>query len=121
MSTTFVTKEPMTLNEAVHLLAGIGCTVTETDHRYACVRDPDGNYFHLTDDLASYTTLSFNLSSGEMAAYPTEVHDGTKRVLGERYGVNDATMMADALNMVCEHEDEYHDIIGPGVPVPDAE
>jgi hypothetical protein len=56
-----------------------------------------------------------------MAAYPTEVHDGTMRVMGTSYAFNDATMMADALGMVSEHDDEYHDIIGPGIPVPDGE
>ena len=118
MSTTFVTKGPMTLANAVHLLTGIGCAVTETDHHYACLRDPKGNYFHLTDDVGSYTTLSIDISSGEMAVYPTEVHDGTVRVMGECYGVNDASVMADALGMLCEHEHEYHDIIGPGIPCP---
>ena len=54
-----------------------------------------------------------------MAVYPTEVHDGSVRVMGECFGVNDATMMADALGMLCEYDDEYHDIIGPGVPVPE--
>ena len=64
MSTTFVARDPMTLANAVHLLRGIGCTVTDTDHRYACLRDPNGNYFHLTDDVESYTSLSINISSG---------------------------------------------------------
>jgi hypothetical protein len=42
-------------------------------------------------------------------------------VIGTRYGQNDATMMADALGMLSEYDDEFHDIIGPGVPVPDEE
>jgi hypothetical protein len=121
MSTTFVTKEPMTLDEAVHLLQAIGCTLTKSEDRYAAVRDPGGNYFHLTDDLESYTSLSIDLSASEMTVYPTEVHDGTVRVMGECYGLNDPTTMAVALDMVSEHEDEYDEIIGAGVPVPDVQ
>jgi hypothetical protein len=121
MSTTFVTMEPMTLDQAVHLLRAIGCTVEPSDDRKAIAIDPDGNYFHLIDDPASYRTLSFNLSSGQLGVYPTEVLDGTNRVMGDCYALNDATWMADALNMVSEHEDEYQEIIGAGVPVPDVQ
>jgi hypothetical protein len=121
MSIDYVTEQPMTLAEAVNLLKALDCTIDQPDNTTAVARDPDGNYFHLTDDIGSYNSLCISISSGEMAVYPTEVHDGTMRVMGTSYALNDATMMADALGMVSEHDDEYHDIIGPGIPVPDGE
>jgi|HubBroStandDraft_6_1064221.scaffolds.fasta_scaffold431739_1 hypothetical protein len=121
MSIDYVTEQPMTLAEAVNVLKALDCTIDQPDNRSVVARDPDGNYFHLTDDIGCYNSLCINASANEMTVYPTEVHDGTMRVLGTSYGVNDATMMADALGMLSEYDDEYHDIIGPGVPVPDEE
>jgi len=121
MSIDYVTEQPMTLAEAVKILKALDCTIDRPDNRTAVVKDPDGNYFHLTDDIGSYTSLCIDFSSSKMAVYPTEVHDGTVRVMGKSYGENDATMMAEALGMVCEYDDEYDDIIGPGVPLPDEE
>ena len=112
MSISYVTTEPMTLDQAIHLLKAFGCTVEETEDHYATVKDPNGNYFHLTDDIGSYRTLSFDLSSETMTIAPAEIHDGTTRVMGECYNVNDATRMAAVLGMVSEHDDEYHDIMG---------
>lgn len=121
MSIDYVTEQPMTLTEAVKVLKELHCTVDLRDDRTAVVRDPQGNYFHLTDDIGCYTTLCINVADHEMTVYPTEVHDGTVRVMGTSYAMNDATMMAEALGMVCEYDEEYDDIMGPGVPVPDEE
>ena len=121
MSIDYVTEQPMTLAEALNILKALDCTIDRRDSRTAVVKGPDGNYFHLTDDIGSYTSLCFNASAGEMTVYPTEVHDGTMRVMGTSYAMNDATMMAEALGMVSEYEDDYDDIIGPGIPVPDEE
>ena len=121
MSIDYVTEQPMTLAEAIKVLKALDCTIDRSDNRTAVARDPDGNYFHLTDDIGSYTSVCINVSANEMRVYSTEVHDGTIRVMGTSYGVNDATMMADALGMVSEYDDEYDDIIGPGAPVPEEE
>src|ERR1041384_7899515 len=111
MSTTYITMQPMTLEQAVQRLKEFGCTVDRKNDDYAVVKDPDGNYFHLTDDIASYRTLSFDLSAGTITVSPTEIQDGTTRVMGECYNTNDATRMAEVLGMVSEFEDEYHDIM----------
>jgi hypothetical protein len=112
MSISYVTTQPMTLDQAIHRLKALGCTVEESEDRYAVVKDPDGNYFHLTDDIGSYSTLTFDLSSHQMTVAPTKILDGTTRVMGECYNVNDATRMAEVLDMVSEYEDEYDDIMG---------
>jgi hypothetical protein len=121
MSTSFVTKHPMSLDEAARLLRDAGCTVEIREDCWAVAKDRDGNYFHLTDDPECYTTLSIDLSADELTAYPTEIHDGTKRVMGECYGLNDPDLMATILNMVSEHDDEFEQIMGAGVPVPNGE
>jgi hypothetical protein len=121
MSIDYVTGQPMTLAEAVNILKALDCTIDWPEARTVVARDPDGNYFELTDEIGSYHIVSIDLSADEMAVYPTKVHDGTMRVMGSSYGENDATMMAEALGMVCEHDDGYDDIIGPGVPLPDEE
>jgi hypothetical protein len=97
-----ITKHPMTLDEAVRRLRHIGCEVTESEEGYAVILDPGGNYLRLWGCAA-------------------EVDDGTAHVEGKRGSGDDATMMTDELNMVSEDEDEYLDIIGPGVPVSDEE
>src|ERR1051325_4695067 len=120
MSISYITTQPMTLVHAIHRLEEIGCTVDRRDESYAVAKDPDGNYFHLTDDIGSYRTISFDLTSNKVTVSPTAIHDGTSRVMGECYNVNDATAMAHALGMVCEFEDEYHEIMCADVSVPNS-
>jgi hypothetical protein len=112
MSIDYVTEQPMTLAEAVNILKALDCTIDLPGDRTAVASDPDGNYFHLTDDIGSYQILCFNFPSDEIMVFPMEVHDGTMRVMGNSCGGNDVRMMVRALGMVSEHEDEYHDIVG---------
>ena len=114
MSVSYVTTQPMTLNHAIHRLKEEGCTVEPQDDCDCCavVKDTDGNYFHLTDDIESYWMLSFDA---------TEIHDGTNRVMGECYGLNDATRMAKVLDMVSEFEDKFHEIMGAAAADPEDE
>ena len=121
MSIDYVTEQPITLAEAVNILKALDCKIDGPDNRTVVARDLNGNYLRLTDDIGSHQILCFNFPSDEILVFPMEVHDGTMRVLGKSCGGSDARMMARALGMVSEHEDEYHDIIGPGVPVPDDE
>jgi len=100
MSVFYVTTNPMTLDEATHLLKEIGCTVDRRDECYAVVN-------HLTDDIGSYRTLTIDLSSNQMKVAPTKIQDRTTRVMGECYNTNDATRMAEALGMVSEFGDAY--------------
>jgi hypothetical protein len=79
MSIDYVTEQPMTLAEAVNVLKALDCTIDQPDNRSVVARDPDGNYFHLTDDIGCYNSLCINVSANEMTVYPTEVHDGTMR------------------------------------------
>src|SRR5882762_2484844 len=75
MRTSFVTKHPMSLDEAARLLRDSGCTVEIREDYWAVAKVRDGNYFHLTDDPECYTTLSIDLSADELTAYPTKIHD----------------------------------------------
>jgi hypothetical protein len=113
MSISFVTTHPMNLDDAVFILRSLGCTVEVSPDRTAVARDPDRNYFHLTDDLDRYTNLTIDLSTGEMTFLDTKIQDGSTRVMGECYGENDATMMANALNMVSEGEAAFWEITHP--------
>jgi hypothetical protein len=120
MSTTYITRNSMTLAGAMRRLKEAGCTVEEHEDRRAVAIDPSGNYLHLTDDIGDYVTLSIDLEAGEMSVGPTEIRDGTPRVMAERYGINDADWMTAILDTVSEHEDEYDEIMGRGVAATDA-
>ena len=111
MSISYVTTDPMTLDQAIHVLKQIGCNVDRQDECDAVVKDTNGNYFHLTDDIGSYRTLTIDLSSNQMKVAPTKIQDRTTRVMGECYNTNDATRMAEALGMVSEFGDAYWDIM----------
>ena len=118
MSVSYVTTQPMTLDQAIHRLKEVGCTVGLDGCRCCCavVKDPDGNHFHLTDEFESSPAMSFDLLSNDLTIGVTKIRDGTTRVMGECYGVNDATRIAAVLDMVSEYEGEYHEIVGIADP-----
>jgi len=107
MSVFYVTTNPMTLDQAIHLLKEIGCTVDRRDEYYdALVKGPDGNYFHL-DERGGPRSVSVELFADPVQPYTFDV--GT-RVVAACSGSNDPTVMAAALNMVSEFDDEYDEI-----------
>ena len=75
MSVSYVTTKPMTLDQAIHILKQIGCSADRRDECYAVVKDTNGNYFHLTDDIGSYRTLTIDSSSNQMKVAPTKIQD----------------------------------------------
>src|SRR4051794_9056891 len=111
MSVSYVTTDPMTLDEGIHILKQIGCNVDRRDACFAGVQDTKGNFVRLADDIGSYRTLTIELSSNQMKVAPTKIQDRTTRVMGECYNANDATRMAEALGMVSEFGDAYWDIM----------
>ena len=68
MSVSYVTTDPMTLDQAIHVLKQIGCSADRRDECYAVVN-------HLTDDIGSYRTLTIDSSSNQMKVAPTKIQD----------------------------------------------
>jgi hypothetical protein len=98
MNINYVTKRPMTLAEAIHLLQKSGCTVENTDDATAVVTDRNGN--------------GFTIRSAQTANQPT-------RVMGWCSEKNDPSAMATTLGMVSQFRDAYHEILAACLPVPD--
>ena len=108
IKSTFITRQPMTLDEAIDKLNASGCRAgkhRDPKIRQALAIDPDENCLLLTDDMGDYATASINLRRNEMANND-EYHGPQSRVIGQQYGDDNVDRMVAILDMTSGLEDE---------------
>ena len=112
MSTFFVTKQPMTLDEAVRRLKNQGCTIqaAEYDDDWVIAVDPNGNYFHLGESWHRAMSSDASGDRGGDCSSPPDA--ATIRVVGGCYGLNNVQLMVTALDMFSEFDEQYDKIMG---------
>jgi hypothetical protein len=118
VSVGFVTRSPMTLDEALGELRAVGCTVVPSDDdETSVVRDILGNHMHLSEarmpeTCKSLATASIKRLRNEIRIRLFEIRGGGVYVFGTCHNLtnNDPQWMAETLGMAVE-DDEDHEII----------
>jgi hypothetical protein len=109
LTTTFITKESMTLDEAVHLLKAKGCTVVKSEGRAVLIHDANDHHLWLTDDPETYSPVVTHIFADKVKPYP--IDEDTRHVLGEANICADVSDMTTALGMLSEHNAEFAEIV----------